>query len=190
MRNFKAIAAGSLIGLGTLAAMPAAAEVEGSFGVATEYVFRGVTSGDPQVWGALDWSHSSGLYSGMWISNTSAGGAGSGNEEVDYYAGYAFDAGAVSLDFGGIYYAFPSQPSQANTGITEVYAGLTAGMFSGYLWYAPAGIDGPDDDEYAYLDLNLDIPVSEMCLAGNQALDQFGFCHRSPRQYCSHLVRG
>ena len=50
---------------------------------------------------------------------------------------------------------------QANTGITEVYAGLSASFFSGYVWYAPSGVDGPDDDEYAYLDLNADFPVTE-----------------------------
>ncbi|MBR9812661.1 hypothetical protein GYB61_02245 [bacterium] len=162
MRNFKAIAAGSLIGLGTLASMPAAAEVEASVGVSTEYVFRGLEVDSPQVWGALDWSADSGLYAGTWISN--AGGL----EEVDIYGGYALEAGAVGLDFGVLYYLFPSQESSAgsNLNATEVYAGLSAGNFSGYLWIAPGGFEGVQDDEYAYLDLNYDIPLSDTMSIG------------------------
>lgn len=161
MRNFKAIAAGSLIGLGTLAATPAAADLEASVGVSTEYVFRGVETASPQVWGALDWSADSGLYAGTWISN--AGGI----EEVDLYAGYALDAGAVGLDFGVLYYLFPStEVAVAGLNATEVYAGLSAGGFSGYLWVAPTGFEGVDDDEYAYLDLNFDIPLNDTMSIG------------------------
>lgn len=160
MRNIKALAAGSLIGLGTLAATPAVAGLEGSVGIASEYIFRGIQSGDPQVWGALDYSSDTGAYAGMWVSSTSFGGNGAGgfgNEEVDYYVGWGNDM----FDFGAIYYAFPSQPSQGNTGITEIYGGVSLANFTGYVWYAPAGIDGPDDDEYAYVDLNLDMPLTE-----------------------------
>lgn len=162
MRNFKAIAAGSLIGLGTLASMPAAAELEASVGVATEYVFRGLEVDGPQVWGALDWSSPSGLYAGTWVSN-----AGGTVEEVDIYGGYAIDTGAVGLDFGVLYYMFPStEVANANLNVTELYAGLTAGGFSGYLWLAPGGFEGVDDDEYAYIDLGYDFPLNDTMSIG------------------------
>ena len=161
MRNFKAIAAGSLIGLGTLASMPAAAELEASVGVSTEYVFRGAETASPQVWGGLDWSADSGLYAGTWISN--AGGL----EEVDIYGGFAFEAGSVGLDFGVLYYLFPSdEVANQNLNATELYAGLSAGGFSGYVWVAPGGFEGVEDDEYAYIDLNYDIPLTDTMSIG------------------------
>lgn len=158
--------------VGSFLLSSAHAGLSASFGVSSEYVFRGLTSGDPQVWGAVDYSHDTGFYAGTWVSNTSFGpapvdsnGDGAlddvqgtkGNEEVDYYAGWGNDV----FDIGAIYYAFPSQPSQGNTGITEIYGGVSLANFAGYVWYAPAGIDGPDDDEYAYVDLNLDMPLTE-----------------------------
>ena len=153
MGTNKMIAAGALAGLGLLASAPANAEFEASVGAASEYVFRGVASGSPQVWGGVDWSSDYGVYAGTWVSSTST----QGNEEVDYYVGWGNDM----FDVGAIYYAYPSQPSQGGSGITEIYGGIGIGHFAGYIWYAPAGVDGPDDDEYAYLDLNLDIPLTQ-----------------------------
>lgn len=171
----------SVAGLTT--APPAQAELDASIGVASEYVFRGLTSGSPQVWGGLDYSHSSGAYGGVWVSNTSAFGLDSdgdgqidevaeGNEEVDIYAGW----GNGLFDVGAIYYAYPSQPSQGGAGITEIYGGAAIGQFTGYIWYAPAGIDGVDDEgqtgdtsddgEYLYVDLNLDTPLTEATSIG------------------------
>ena len=165
------VAALSVAGIG--AALPAQAELDASIGVASEYVFRGLASGSPQVWGGLDYSHRSGAYGGVWVSNTSAFGLDSdgdgqvdsvadGNEEVDFYAGW----GNGLVDLGAIYYAYPSQPSQGGSSITEIYAGTAIGPFTGYLWYAPAGVDGPDDDEYLYVDLNVDTPLTDSTSLG------------------------
>lgn len=152
MGRLKPVIAGSLAGFGLLASTSASAELEASVGAASEYVFRGVASGSPQVWGGLDWSSNVGAYAGMWVSSTST----QGNEEVDYYVGW----GNEMFDVGAIYYAFPSQPSQGGSGITEIYGGIGIGQFTGYIWYAPGGVDGPDDDDYAYLDLNYDFPLT------------------------------
>lgn len=165
------VAALSVAGAAT--ALPAQAELDASIGVASEYVFRGLASGSPQVWGGLDYSHRSGAYGGVWVSNTSAFGLDSdgdgqvdsvadGNEEVDLYAGW----GNGLFDLGVIYYAYPSQPSQGGSSITEIYGGAAIGQFTGYLWYAPAGVDGPDDDEYLYVDLNLDTPLTDSTSLG------------------------
>lgn len=134
------------------ATAPAYAEVSANIGVASEYIFRGDNFGDPQVSGGLDWSGKSGLYAGTWIS--SAGG----QEEADFYAGWASDV----LDFGLIHYAFPSISGQSFN-VNEVYGGLNLGGFSGYLYIAPAGFNGPDDDEYAYADLSYSFEMSKKC---------------------------
>ena len=45
----------------------------GNIGVTTDYIFRGVTQSQhkPAVSGGLDYTHSSGLYAGTWLSNQS-----------------------------------------------------------------------------------------------------------------------
>lgn len=135
------------------AAMPAMAQVDASVGVASEYIFRGIESGSPQVWGAVDYSHGSGLYAGTWISNTSFG-----SEELDLYAGYGMSLSeGVDLDVGAIFYTYPSLEESSN--ITEYFAGINAAGFSGYVWFAPAGVNGPDDDDYIYLDANYEMPL-------------------------------
>ena len=170
MRNLKAIAAGSLIGLGSLTAAPVATagQVDASIGVASAYIFRGVSFGQPQVWGGLDYSADNGFYLGTWIS-TQSDVAGAG-EEVDLYGGYAFETGNVAWDLGYLYYWFPG-PATEDAGPSfnnsEIYGGLSAGGFSGYLWYNLGAADGAGADEaFVYVDLNYDIPVTDTVSIG------------------------
>ncbi|HEY8938711.1 MAG TPA: TorF family putative porin, partial [Cellvibrio sp.] len=59
---------------------------------------------------------SNGFYTGLWASS---GDAGLGTE-YDFYAGYGFSAGPVSLDFNYTTYMYPSVPSGDNLGFDDV----------------------------------------------------------------------
>jgi uncharacterized protein (TIGR02001 family) len=156
MKNVKRLIVGTALVTGSLLAAPAMAEVSGNLSVASQYIFRGVSFGDPQVSGGVDWSDK-GLYAGTWISSAA------GEQEVDFYGGWANDF----LDVGYIYYYFPDQASAAGTeDAAEVYAGIASGPFSAKVWYAPAGFTNAADDEYVYVEGNLDLGLTEKASLG------------------------
>ena len=128
MKNcFKVAAVASLLaGSGVVNA-----EVSGNVAMATDYMFRGVSQTDNQMalQGGFDWSHASGVYVGTWASNVApAFFSGSGNDpqlEVDVYAGYAGEAGAISYDVGVLRYNYTGY-GDADT--TEIYFGGSYGF--------------------------------------------------------------
>jgi uncharacterized protein (TIGR02001 family) len=98
----KAIAIASLVTAGALTSQAANAEVEYSAEAATSYLYRGQDQGaSGLISGAIDFSHDSGAYAGLW-----AAGAGA-TPEYDLYAGFAMDAGDVSIDIGAVTYVYP-----------------------------------------------------------------------------------
>ena len=71
--------------------------------LASDYRTRGIsqTQNDPALQAGLTLAHSSGLYLGAWSSNVDFGGGLKTRQEVDYYAGWLWQATeAVSLDLG------------------------------------------------------------------------------------------
>ncbi|MGF1548456.1 MAG: TorF family putative porin [Thiotrichales bacterium] len=106
---------------GATLATPALAELEANIGVASNYVWRGLTQTDDAaaVSGGLDYTHASGFYAGTWTSNVDFGDKG---YEFDVYAGYAGEAAGFSYDVGYIYYAYPSLD---DSNFSELY--LTGG---------------------------------------------------------------
>ncbi len=166
----KAVAVASLLSAGIMSAQVANAEVEYSAELATSYLFRGQDQGaSGLVSAAADYSHDSGAYAGVW-----AAGAG-GTPEYDLYAGFALDAGDVSVDVGAVTYVYPGDTDgEALDGI-ETYVnvgfmgasvsynmGLESLEDSTYiaLGYEVAGVSityGISDDdagkEYSHLDL-------------------------------------
>ncbi|MGJ8668887.1 MAG: TorF family putative porin [Oceanococcus sp.] len=152
MKKVLGVATGLVLTAGSLMSAPAVAEVSGNIGVASQYVFRGLVFGDPQVSGGVDWS-GGGFYAGTWISSAA------GEQEVDFYGGWANDL----LDVGYIYYWFPDGNDSGGTVNygSEVYAGIASGPFSAKAWYAPAGFTGVDDDEYVYVEAALELGLSE-----------------------------
>lgn len=78
-------------------------EIDGEVGLFSDYRFRGVSlSGkDAEVTGEISVAHESGFYAGTWISNVDLG-SGADDLEVDLYAGWATEVGAVSLDVGAL----------------------------------------------------------------------------------------
>ena len=108
----------------------------GNVGVYSEYMFRGVEqSAGAAVQGGLDYSHSSGLYAGTWISNTHFAGVVPGSivgSEVDAYAGLTHSFGSLSVDVGAILYYY-ADAEALNT--VEYYVGGTLGPVSTKAYY-------------------------------------------------------
>lgn len=152
LRNTLALAAAA-----TLLASPALAQdgdghVSFAFnlGAATDYVFRGVsqTSEDPQVFGGADVSAGI-FYAGVWVSNVDFGD--STDAEYDLYVGVTPQVGAVSLDFGVLYYGYVDAPSGADYDYFEFQAKgsvpLGPATFGAGVYYVP--------DSYSHIDSSL-----------------------------------
>lgn len=103
-----------------------------SFNVAvtSDYIFRGIEQADEGIalQGGADYTHSSGLYAGTWLSSLKNGDPA--DVEVDLYGGYSGELdGGISYDVGAIYYMYPD--AQVEWGNTwEVYVGAGYGPFS------------------------------------------------------------
>jgi uncharacterized protein (TIGR02001 family) len=128
----------------------------GSASLSSDYVFRGISNTDeqPQVQVDLNWSHSSGFYTGVWGSNTDFGGAGN-SMELDPYIGFASSVGdtGLSYDVGYWYYTYPGSSLDPDPDYGEAYAigTYSQGPFyvSPSVWYADEYF-GADYDGLAY----------------------------------------
>lgn len=134
-------------------------------GAFSDYMFRGVTqSSGAAVQGGLDYASDSGFYVGMWGSNLSFAGAGSGTE-VDVYGGFAGKLGeSVGFDLGALYYWYSEEDETAAPGAEslntiELYAGLSFGPV-GAKYYFTNEYFGSDESA-SYLNFTLALPLSE-----------------------------
>ncbi|MFJ2709806.1 TorF family putative porin [Pseudomonas sp. NPDC087346] len=128
--------------------------------LASDYRTRGIsqTLNDPAAQAGLTLAHSSGLYIGAWSSNVDFGGDLKTRQEVDYYAGWLWQATeAVSLDLGYIKYAYPKE-SQFNQ--SEVYGILGAyGVKLGAYYSSDApGEDSKQSSMYSYIGYETELP--------------------------------
>ncbi len=86
--------------------------VEVDLSLASDYRTRGIsqTQNDPAAQAGATLLHSSGLYAGAWTSNVDFGFGLKTRQEVDYYAGWFWQANDdISLDTGYIKYAYPKE---------------------------------------------------------------------------------
>jgi uncharacterized protein (TIGR02001 family) len=101
----------------------------GTFGVTSDYIFRGQTqtNHDAALQGSLTVSHDSGFYLGVWGSNVDFG-----NEtdfEVDFYAGYGGSFNdSTTFDVNVTYYAYPNAEDFRNYDYFEVLGTVTYSM--------------------------------------------------------------
>ncbi|WP_203290637.1 TorF family putative porin [Maricaulis parjimensis] len=113
------------LALAAAAAMsaPAFAQIEGNIAIGSNYVFRGISqTGDgPAVSGGFDVATESGLYGGVWASSVDF--SDDTTLEMDFYAGYGWEAGGFGFDTGVIYYAYPDSPDGQN--FVEIYGDLS-----------------------------------------------------------------
>ncbi|MDD2047481.1 TorF family putative porin [Pseudomonas putida] len=128
---------------------------------ASDYRSRGVsqTLGDPALQAGATLIHSSGLYLGSWTSNVDFGDDFKTRQELEYYAGWYWQAtDAVSLDLGYVKYDYPKE-GQFN--MSEVYAildvyGVQLGAY--YSNDTPNFFGEDQDTLYAYLGYSLTLP--------------------------------
>lgn len=129
-----------------------------NFSLTTNYKYRGQdqTENKPAIQGGFDYAMG-GFYVGNWNSSISfANGI-----EMDVYGGYKGDlGGGLGFDVGLLQYIYPGL-SDANT--TEIYGGLTYGMFLAKYSHTVSkryfGID--EGRNTGYLDLSANMEVAK-----------------------------
>ncbi|MBB3048839.1 uncharacterized protein (TIGR02001 family) [Litorivivens lipolytica] len=146
-------AAAAAIALGST---PAMAELEASVAVSNIYVFRGVdqNAGDGAVSGDLVYSHSSGLYAGVWASSAAGNGG-----EIDTFAGWSGSFGDLGVDVGLLNYYYPgaNQFDSWLSDLTEAYLGLSFAGAELYYYDNVTGNNGFNalsDDGFTYTTLS------------------------------------
>lgn len=127
----------------------AVAEVSGTVGVSNMYFWRGqdISNGGAQVFGSLDYAHSTGLYAGIW------GSSETDTTEYDLYAGYAGSVGDFGYDIAYVDYNYPND---TDSDLQEVilslgYAGFSAAGYFGVGDYGRG--DDAEDNEDNYFTL-------------------------------------
>lgn len=174
-------AAASLAMGGSAMAQDSSVDVSFNLGVASDYVFRGVSQTDegPQVFGGADVT--SGIfYAGVWATNVDF--LDSTDAEVDLYAGVRPTAGPFSLDFGAIYYGYVDEPSGADYAYWEFKAAASAPIgqatVGAALYYSP-DFTGAAADEALYYEINAAMPLSDKAslsgAIGRQEVEISGF---------------
>jgi uncharacterized protein (TIGR02001 family) len=136
--------------------------VQVDLALVSDYRTRGIsqTQGDPAAQAGATLLHASGLYAGLWTSNVDYGFGLKTRQEIDYYAGWYWQASdEVSLDIGYLKYSYPKE-SQFNQ--SEVYAILEAyGARLGLNYSNDAStLTGEDQDTlYSYIGYRTELPA-------------------------------
>ena len=153
---------------------PASAHtVTGNVGLVSNYVFRGITQNvnKAAIQGGMDYTHSSGLYAGVWGSNvgwiTGSGATGNASMELDTYLGYrgtaatdvAYDVGFIGYNYLGSYIA-PAGYDKADT--KELYGSIGYKWISAKYSYAIGSfLTVPGATGTNYLEVNASYPVAD-----------------------------
>lgn len=126
-------------------------------GVASQYVFRGVsqTDGDVQGFGGVDATYKQ-FYAGTWASNVdfSPFGDRSTSAEIDLYGGVRPTYGGLSFDLGVQYYAYANQPNYLpHVDYVEVYGKVTKAIgpatVGASIYYSPSFTGATGDGVYS-----------------------------------------
>jgi uncharacterized protein (TIGR02001 family) len=136
----KTLIASTIAAASVVAPSMAAAEISGSLGIASMYLWRGqdVSAGTANVSGSLDFTTDAGFYVGTWISSAgTAVAGGTTSTETDFYVGFGGEAGGLSYDLSYITYVYPEFDVGAGE-LGEIILGLGMGGFSATL-YSYAG---------------------------------------------------
>jgi uncharacterized protein (TIGR02001 family) len=132
--------------------------------VVSDYDWRGVSQTNDKLDGGVfggpafqlgaNYGFENGVYVGAWGSNIDTNDA---DVEVDLFAGYAGGDAAEGFgyDVGANMYYYPGGASRVN--FVEAYAGISSGMFSGKVWFAPEY--GASKDSGIYVEGNVTYPL-------------------------------
>jgi uncharacterized protein (TIGR02001 family) len=149
---------------------PAPAPFSVNVGVASSYIYRGLNQSDykPALQIGADYAHESGFYIGTWASSIrwiKDFGLGTGNAEIDLYAGYKGTAGPIGYDVGVLQYFYNGSVTKGaiRSNTTELYVAGTYEMFTlKYSHVVSKGIFGVDKARNSgYFDLSASFPVME-----------------------------
>lgn len=148
-------------------------------GIASDYIFRGVSQTDegPQIFGGADLS--SGIfYAGVWASNVDF--YDSTDAEIDLYAGIKPTLGPVALDLGAIYYGYLNEPGGADYAYWEFKAAgsIPAGpaTVGAAVYYSPEFFGGIGSATYVEANAAIS-PADKWTIngaVGNQSFDAGG----------------
>jgi uncharacterized protein (TIGR02001 family) len=198
--NFKRIAIAAALGAAATSGT-ALAELTGNVGVASQYLFRGLEqSGDAAVQGGLDYSAASGFYAGTWASTINFSGVSStgSGAEVDFYAGFAGEAGAIGYDVGAIYYWYSEEDEPAgaspdpSNNTVEIYAGVSAGPVGLKLYYSLSDYFALTSEDVFYVVANAGFPISEKLSFGASVgvtkADQAIFNAGTEKEYLDYSI--
>jgi uncharacterized protein (TIGR02001 family) len=172
-------------------------------GVYSQYIFRGLTQTNekPALQGGFDWSHSSGLYAGLWGSNISwisdfAPGT-SASLESDFYGGYKPTFGDFFVDVGVLRYQYFGSylPGAIKPNTTELY--LAGGWKTISLKYSHSLGDTfgvCDADGTYYLDLTGSWSFGDFTVLGHAGRQKYkGNCNgvdNNVASYSDYKVEG
>jgi uncharacterized protein (TIGR02001 family) len=176
------VAAAASVAMGG-AAMAEELKLSYNVGVASDYIFRGIsnTNNDPQVFGGVDATYGIG-YAGVWASNVDFG-TENPEAEIDVYAGVKPTVGDVGLDLGMIYYGYSKDKNgiPGSYSYVEVKAAASKavgpGTIGAALYYSP---EFPSEGgEAFYFEVNGSAPIGEKLTlsgaVGHQSVDADGY---------------
>jgi len=175
------------------AAAPAAPESPHTFAAKlslySEYEFRGIsqTSEKPALQLNLDYSHSSGIYAGAFLTNIewlkdtaeSLGGHTRGGTELDLFIGWKKElAPDITLDVGYLRYQYPRSEdffTNPKVNTDELWIGLGWKFISAKYSYTVSDAFGFFDSKGSqFLELNVAYPITEkITITGQVAKAEF-----------------
>ncbi len=139
--------------------------ITGNAGLYTDYRFRGYTQTGykPALQGGFDVAHTSGFYVGNWNSNVESELYRGASLEMDFYGGYKYALGPVTMDAGLLHYYYPSSKTSGKkqSKQTEIYLGAAYDIFTAKFNYGLTNFFGLGDDTSTntkgnyYLDLGV-----------------------------------
>ncbi|MEO6079423.1 MAG: TorF family putative porin [Steroidobacteraceae bacterium] len=169
--------------LAVAGAANAAIEFSMTPALVTDYDFRGLSQNDESetLQLGLNFKVDNGAYFGAWASEVDLN-----NDavwELDLMAGFAGGDSNESFgyDVGAIFYTFPSSHALKDT--YEVYAGISKGMFSGKVWFAPDYYN----EKSVYAEANAAVPLPHGLTLGVHAGYSFGEAY-SHYEYVDYSV--
>jgi len=151
-KNLLVLAGLAACAMSAIAQTPAKSDwtITGNAGLFTDYRFRGFTQTayKPAFQGGFDVAHSSGFYAGNWNSNVEQALYRGASLELDFYGGYKMSVGDFGLDFGGLYYYYPTKADTAGLGQAEqgeLYVGASYSILTAKFSYGLTNFFGLGD---------------------------------------------
>ena len=147
----KTVIASAVAAASVMAPAIAAAEISGSLGIASMYLWRGqdVSAGTANVSGSLDFTTDVGLYAGTWVSSagTSVNSEGTTSTETAFYAGVGGEAGGLSYDLSYWTYVYPEDDVGAGE-LAEVIASVGMAGFSLTGYVSANNLSDSDEENF------------------------------------------